>query len=117
MKGKLDANEIIGENPSTTISGLNREEDYPLPKVLLYLRSVGEAPALKRNKFKLSGSKQLIEVEKFLRKSLGQEGRAVYLYCGSGFSPTPDQVLQDLYDNFQVGGELTITYGIQESWG
>jgi ubiquitin-like protein ATG12 len=86
------------------------------PKVLLHLRSVGEAPALKRNKFKLSGEKQLIEVEKFLKKSLGQD-RSVYLYCGSGFSPTSDQLLQDLYDNFQVGGELTINYGVQEAWG
>jgi ubiquitin-like protein ATG12 len=87
-----------------------------LPKVLLHLRSVGEAPALKKNKFKLNGTKSLLEVERFLKKSMGTD-KAVYLYCGSGFSPTPDQLLQDLYDNFQVSGELTINYGIQESWG
>lgn len=86
------------------------------PKVLLFLRSVGEAPALKKNKFKLSGEKQLIEVERFLKKSIGQD-KSIYLYCGSGFSPTSDQLLQDLYDNFQVAGELTINYAIQESWG
>ena len=86
------------------------------PKVLLHLRSVGEAPALKRNKFKLSGEKQLIEVERLLKKSIGLD-KSVYLYCGSGFSPTPDQQLQDLFDNFQVGGELMINYGIQEAWG
>lgn len=71
---------------------------------------------MKKNKFKLNGEKQLIEVERFLKKSLGQD-KSVYLYCGSGFSPTSDQLLQDLYDSFQVGGELTINYGIQEAWG
>jgi ubiquitin-like protein ATG12 len=91
-------------------------ESDTAPKVLLHLRSVGEAPALKKNKFKLNGEKQLIEVEKFLKKSLGQD-KSVYLYCGSGFSPTSDQLLQDLFDNFQAGGELTINYGIQEAWG
>jgi hypothetical protein len=35
-------------------------------------------------------------VEKFLRKQLKYEG-SIFLFCGSGFSPTPDQLLQDLY--------------------
>jgi ubiquitin-like protein ATG12 len=88
------------------------------PKVLLCLRSIGEAPALKRNKFKLSGAKQLVEVQRFLSKSLGlPPGHALFLYCGSGFAPTPDQVLRDLFDCFQIGGELTISYGVQESYG
>ena len=94
----------------------NPAESDTTPKVLLHLRSVGEAPALKKNKFKLNGGKQLIEIERFLKKSIGQE-KSIYLYCGSGFSPTPDQVLQDLFDCFQIGGELTIMYGVQEAWG
>lgn len=85
-------------------------------KVLLHLRSVGEAPALKKNKFKLNGAKCLIEVDKFLKKSIGAE-KSIYMYCGQGFSPTLDQQLQDLYDCFSIGGELTISYGVQESWG
>eukprot|EP01038_Epipyxis_sp_PR26KG_P015573 gene15573-21028_t len=84
-------------------------------KVLLNIRSVGEAPALKKNKFKLNGTKPIIEVESYLKKLLGPD-KSIYIYCGSGFSPTPDQLLQDLFDCFQIGGELTITYGIQESW-
>lgn len=85
-------------------------------KILLHLRSVGEAPALKKNKFKLNGSKPIMEIEKFLKKTLGSD-KSIYLYCGSGFSPPPNQGLQDLYDCFQIGGELVITYGFQESWG
>ena len=43
--------------------------------------------------------------------------QALFLYCGSGFSPTPDQNLQDLFDSCQVGGELVVNYGVQEAWG
>ena len=86
-------------------------------KVLLFLRPVGEAPALKKGKYKLDGTKCLSDVEKFLRKTLGTVDQGLFLYCGSGFSPTPDQNLQDLYDCFNVGGELVISYGIQEAWG
>ena len=95
-----------------TVASLEGEQT----KVLLALRSVGEAPALKHNKFKLSGNKCIYEVEKFLRKTLNHD-KALYLYCGSGFSPTPDQLLQDLFDCFQIGGELLISYGFQETYG
>ena len=86
-------------------------------KVLLHLRAVGEASSLKRNKFKLNGTKTILDVQQFLLKSLGHTNKSVYIYCGTGFSPTPDQLIQDLYDNFQTNGEVIITYGIQETWG
>lgn len=85
-------------------------------KVNLFLRPVGEAPALKKAKYRLDGRKCLIDVERFLKKTIGTN-QSLFLYCGSGFAPTPDQNLQDLFDCFQVGGELVITYGIQEAWG
>jgi ubiquitin-like protein ATG12 len=85
-------------------------------KCLLVLKSVGEATALKHNKFKLNGNKPIVDVEKFLRKQLNHE-KALYLYCGSGFAPTPDQLIKDLYECFQINGELMIFYGYQETWG
>ena len=87
-------------------------------KVLLHLRPVGDALALRKTKYKLDGSKSMIEVDKFLRKTLLMNvDQGLFLFCGSGFSPTLDQNLQDLFDCFQVGGELVIHYGIQEAWG
>lgn len=65
--------------------------------VLVHLRSVGEAPSLKKAKFKIDGLKAISEVEKFLRKQLKYDN-ALFLFCGSGFSPTPDQLLQYLFD-------------------
>ena len=92
------------------------ESDMESDKVLIFLRPVGEAPTLKKSKYKLDGKKCINDVEKFLKKVLGTTS-SLYLYCGTGFSPTPDQNLQDLYDCFQVGSELVITYGINEAWG
>jgi ubiquitin-like protein ATG12 len=97
--------------PSSTTTGSG--------KILIQLRAVGEATALKKQKFKLDGSKTVIEVQKFLKKALASDGgdKPIYLFCGSGFSPTLDQNLQDLYENFQVAGELVISYAVQEAWG
>jgi len=87
-----------------------------LNKVNIHLRSVGDAPALKQQKFKLDGNKCIVEVDKFLKRNI-KVSHSLYLYCGSGFSPTPDQRLIDLFENFQVNGELVISYGLQEAWG
>jgi len=88
-------------------------------KVLIYLKSVGEAPSLSRQKYKLDGQKTLIEIEKFLTKNLVTEdkSRRLYLFIGSGFTPSFDQSLQSLYDLFQISGELVIQYGYKEMWG
>lgn len=87
-------------------------------KIPIHLRSVGNAISLAQQKYKLEGTKVIYEVEKFLRKSFQINAeQSLYLYCGSGFSPTPDQLLQDLFDCFQSNGELIIFYGIQEAWG
>jgi len=107
----LGENAALGVMPSTPNKAA---------QVKLFLRSVGSAPALPQQKFKLDGSKTLLEVEKYLMKKLGlqsSDSKSLFLYCGSGFSPTPDQVLQDLFDSFQTGGELIIIYGLQEAWG
>ena len=85
-------------------------------KVLLVLKAVGDAQPLKHNKFKLNGGKPIMEVEKFLKKQLNYD-KSIYLYCGSGFSPTPDQLIKDLFECFQISGELLIFYGFQETWG
>lgn len=42
-----------------------------------------------------------IKVELYLRKKLKHAG-PLFVFCGSGFSPTPDQILIDLYDVSQT---------------
>lgn len=117
----VGASETIsnGTNEGTlTAETVAKEAQKETTKVLIFLRSVGEASGLKKTRYKLDGSKAVVEVEKFLKKTLGiPHDQSIFLYCGSGFSPTPDQNLQDLFDNFQTGGELIVNYGVQEAWG
>eukprot|EP01039_Chlorochromonas_danica_P009633 gene9632-10648_t len=85
-------------------------------ELAIVLRAVGEAPQLKKKEFTVPGEKSLVYIETALRAKLKQD-RALYLYCGSGFAPTPEQKLKDLFDCFQINGSLEIKYGFQETWG
>lgn len=108
-------------------------------KVNLYLRAIGDAPVLNRNKFKLSSSKSILDidrycisntvtfrfkaygvlsypcefVDRYLRKSLSlAQDKVLYLYCGQGFTPPLDQTVGDLFDCFHTNNELVLSYGI-----
>jgi hypothetical protein len=94
-------------------------ETTAIQKIPIVLRPIGSAPLLTKNKFHLSGTRQIIEVERYLRKTLEKDivNKGLFLYCGGGFSPTPDQYVQDLYECFNIGGDLVVMYGIQEQYG
>ena len=79
----------------------------------------GEAPVLAKSKFLMNSALNIMETEKWLKKRLPKEelNRSYYFYCGSCFSPSPDQKLQTLFDCFQVRGELILQYGVREVWG
>lgn len=102
-----------GEEPKPTKSTVS---DEPAQKIPILLRPIGSAPLLTKNRFHLSGTRQIVEVEKYLRKTI-QTDKGLFLYCGTGFSPTPDQQVQDLFECFQIGGDLVVMYGIQEQYG
>ena len=83
--------------PPHVADAMNNLLYTPTSNIVVHLRSVGDAQALKKSKFKINGENYVTEVDKFLRKQLNHEG-SLFLYCGSGFCPSPDQKLQDLYD-------------------
>lgn len=78
----------------------------------------GDVPTLERSKYKFSADSRIYDIEKKLKKLLNlNANKSLYFYCGSAFSPTPDQNIQDLYDCFQISGELVLQYGVMEVWG
>lgn len=85
-------------------------------RYMIHFRSVGGAPALKQSKFPISGVRDITYIEANLKKMLGED-RSIFIYCGSGFAPNRDQKIEDLYNSFRTGDELTVFYGFQESWG
>jgi hypothetical protein len=93
----------------------------PPNMVKIILRAIGSAPSLTQQKFKLNANKTILDVEMYLHKKLEAGANKVenlFLYISnSGFSPTHDQIVGDLYRDFGTGPELILTYGIQETWG
>ena len=84
--------------------------------VEIRVRPCAQAPALKKNILTLDRSKTIGQLERALKKMLKYEG-SLFLYIGSGFAPTPDQTLDDLFACFSVRNILDIHYGFQEQWG
>ncbi|GJW92561.1 ubiquitin-like protein ATG12 [Tanacetum coccineum] len=40
-----------------------------------------------------------------------------FVYVNSAFSPSPDQLVNDLYDNFGFDGKLVVNYASSMAWG
>ncbi|GAB4842626.1 Ubiquitin-like protein, variant 2 [Ancistrocladus abbreviatus] len=73
------------------------ESATAIPKVIVHLRATGDAPILKQAKFKISGSDKFANVIDFLRRQLHRE--TLFVYVNSAFSPNPDELVIDLYNN------------------
>eukprot|EP00467_Chlorarachnion_reptans_P003867 CAMPEP_0114532428 /NCGR_PEP_ID=MMETSP0109-20121206/26662_1 /TAXON_ID=29199 /ORGANISM="Chlorarachnion reptans, Strain CCCM449" /LENGTH=97 /DNA_ID=CAMNT_0001715495 /DNA_START=220 /DNA_END=513 /DNA_ORIENTATION=+ len=68
-------------------------------KVTVHFRAAGgNTPILKRKKFKVNGANQFSSIVAFLRKNLKlRSSDTLYLYCAQAFSPSPEEVVQDLF--------------------
>mmetsp|Transcript_23150 Transcript_23150/g.32357 ORF Transcript_23150/g.32357 Transcript_23150/m.32357 type:complete len:109 (-) Transcript_23150:320-646(-) len=88
-------------------------------KVTIFLRAVGgNTPILKRKKFKVKASNQFSSIISFLRKNLNcSTSDSVFLYCAQSFSPSPEEVIEDLFNCFQINNELAVYYCTTNCWG
>uniref|UniRef100_A0A453PQH8 Ubiquitin-like protein ATG12 n=3 Tax=Aegilops tauschii TaxID=37682 RepID=A0A453PQH8_AEGTS len=89
-------------------------------KVVVCLRSLGSAPMLRRNKFKISGREKFSKIIEFLRGQLQKDTLFVYVHSAfslNPFSPKPDELLIDLYNNFAMDGNLVVSYAFWAPWG
>ncbi|XP_018833434.2 ubiquitin-like protein ATG12 [Juglans regia] len=84
-------------------------------KVVVHLRATGDAPILKQVKFKIPGSDKFAKVIDFLRRQLHRE--TLFVYVNSAFSPNPDELVIDLYNNFGFDGKLVVNYACSMAWG
>ncbi|KAJ4958922.1 hypothetical protein NE237_026033 [Protea cynaroides] len=75
-------------------------------KVVIHLRATGDAPILKQAKFKIAGTDKFVKVIDFLRRQLNRD--TLFVYVNSAFSPNPDELVIDLYDNFGFDGKLVL---------
>ncbi|XP_022889494.1 ubiquitin-like protein ATG12 [Olea europaea var. sylvestris] len=79
-------------------------------KVVVHLRATGDAPILKQAKFKISGTDKFVKVIDFLRRQLHRE--TLFVYVNSAFSPNPDELVKDLYNDCGGhGGGVVVRMG------
>ena len=95
-------------------------------KIKVHLVAVGSAPIIKKSKFLMNYNDKFAVTNTFLRKILKLQSStsnssvsssSLFLYINAAFVPAPDELLGDLYDCFNVRGELVIHYSLQEAWG
>lgn len=84
-------------------------------KVVVNFQSVANAPKLRQSKFKIGGNEKFAKVIEFLRRQIHQD--TVFLYVNSAFSPNPDELIIDLYNNFGIDGQLVVNYASSLAWG
>jgi len=87
-------------------------------KVIVVLKNVGNAPALKSNKFKLSVQSPFQSITDFLRKQLKYKPTdTLFLFINSTFQPSPDETVADLFKCFHQNGKLVVSYCTTAAWG
>eukprot|EP00249_Psilotum_nudum_P006854 c20111_g1_i1 orf=486-785(+) len=84
-------------------------------KVIVLFRATGDAPILKQSKFKIGAAEKFAKVIDFLCRQLHRE--TVFVYINSAFSPSPDETVLDLFENFGIDGKLVVNYACSMAWG
>ncbi|XP_064973064.1 ubiquitin-like protein ATG12 isoform X2 [Musa acuminata AAA Group] len=86
-------------------------------KTMTYLLPcyITELGVLSKNIFQISGSDKFSKVIEFLRRQLHRD--TLFVYINSAFSPNPDELVIDLYNNFGFDGKLVVNYASSMAWG
>ncbi|KJE93076.1 hypothetical protein CAOG_03919 [Capsaspora owczarzaki ATCC 30864] len=87
-------------------------------KVIVQFRAAGNAPLMRQKKFKITASEKFQTVIEFLRKQLKfKPTDPLFLYINQAFSPAPDEIVRNLYQCFEIKGQLDIQYATTPAWG
>eukprot|EP01135_Chromosphaera_perkinsii_P008909 Nk52_evm19s1524 gene=Nk52_evmTU19s1524 len=90
----------------------------PVEKVVVKFRAAGNAPIMKQTRFKITAAEKFQTVIDFLRKQLKfKQTDSIFVYINQAFSPSPDEVVRNLYRCFEVDGKLDIHYSTTPAWG
>ena len=88
--------------------------------IKIQFKAVGNAPVLKKTKFKAPGTESFGGLARVLRTLLAlPQTEELHLYISSSFAPLPDQNLADLLDCFgtEAEGELIVSYSTTAAYG
>ncbi|XRB06889.1 ubiquitin-like protein ATG12 [Pycnococcus provasolii] len=104
----------------------------PPRKVVVVFRAAGDAPVLKVSKFKVDESARFAKVNNFLTTQLqaylssvnpesaggaGTAAPSVFCYLNSAFTPSLEERLSALRDDYGADGRLVVHYALKPAWG
>eukprot|EP00808_Paulinella_micropora_P028572 g1440.t1 len=110
-------NEVVSSHQEKSLTKSNAKPKVNLTvdqKVQVHFRATGGAPILRKTKFAIQASRRFSSLITFLKQHLKSE--QLFLFCASTFSPSPDETIWDLYQCFQINGELVVNYCFVEAW-
>ncbi|CAK0781847.1 hypothetical protein CVIRNUC_005486 [Coccomyxa viridis] len=84
-------------------------------QVIIWLRPTGDAPILKQQKFKISGSEKFSKIVDTLRKKANLD--QVFVYLKESFCPSLDEEVAVLYEAYGSNGQLVVNYANTPAWG
>ena len=106
--------------PSTTTTPPDKPavKKKQVEKVVVKFRAAGNAPIMKQSRFKITAAEKFQTVIDFLRKQLKFKATdSIFVYINQAFSPSPDEIVRNLYRCFEVDGKLDIHYSTTPAWG
>ncbi|XP_063900462.1 uncharacterized protein LOC135120035 [Zophobas morio] len=112
----------INRNNSLNANSLEEivleKEEKVQTKVIIRFRAVGDAPILKKIKYKVTAEDDFKTIIIFLRSLLKcSSSETLFLYINQAFSPSPDEPIKNLFEMFAKDNKLDIFYCKSPAWG
>ncbi|KAG0042657.1 hypothetical protein BGZ83_000201 [Gryganskiella cystojenkinii] len=102
-------------SPSTVIANHKKKDTS---KVVVYFRAIGSVPIMKNNVYTITASNKFSTVIQFLRTQINyRPSDPLFLYINSAFSPSPDEIVNNLFKCFNTNGKLIVNYCASPAWG
>ncbi|RSH84960.1 Ubiquitin-like protein [Apiotrichum porosum] len=87
-------------------------------KIVVRFKSIGSAPIMKNNVFKVTAGNKFQAVIVFLRGQLGiKASDSLFTYINGAFAPTPDDTVGSLFECFGTDNHLIVNYSNTQAWG
>uniref|UniRef100_A0A1B6EEV5 Ubiquitin-like protein ATG12 n=1 Tax=Clastoptera arizonana TaxID=38151 RepID=A0A1B6EEV5_9HEMI len=116
----LNAPELIETLGDTD---LQVEEPLESPKAVkdkieILLKHTGNAPIMKKKKWSVERDKKIGAIIEFCKKYLKIDpSESLFIYVNQSFAPSPDQIIENLYNCYGTDGKLILHYCISQAWG
>jgi len=103
----MSASMVLSSLPRDASAALAEAGAFPLDKVVVRFRPIGNAPTLNREVFRIGAAQKLETVASFVRGKLRvRDTESVFLYVNSSFAPSLDEVVGNLHQVRTAQGQV-----------